>query len=227
VEKSQINLCLQVLKKLHQAGVLDGIIIIGSWALYFYSFYFEKNAYVPDIRTRDIDFLVPIPPKFKNKTDIPDILKDLGFIINFKGSDGYIRLDHPELIVEFLIPEFGRDHGKPYPLPDLGLNAQPLRYLSFLTEHMITISYDGLKLRFPHPASHALHKLIVFGRRKSKDKADKDKVQALNLLHFMVKNEQNTDEMKKIFKSMHKKWQKTILNSLEKLDEKNLILILT
>ncbi len=227
MEKSQIDLCIRVLKKLHHAGVLDGIVIIGSWALYFYSFYFEKNAYVPDIRTRDIDFLVPMPPKFKSKTDIPEILKDLGFIINFKGEGGYIRLDHPELIVEFLIPELGRNRDKPYPLPELGLNAQPLRYLNFLTDHMITVSYNGLELKLPHPASHALHKLIVFGRRKSKDKADKDKVQALNLLHFMVKNEQSTGEIKKIFKSMHKKWQKTILNSLEKLGEKDLISILT
>lgn len=227
MEKSQLDLCLQVLKKLHNAGVLDGIVIIGSWALYFYGFYFEKNTYTPDIRTRDIDFLVPIPPKFKSKTDIPEILKDLGFIINFKGSGGYIRLDHPELIVEFLIPEFGRGHDKPYPLPNLGLNAQPLRYLSFLTDHMITINYANMKLKLPHPAAHALHKLIVFGRRKSKDKASKDRLQALNLLHFMVKNGKNAGEIKMIFSSIHKKWQKTILNCLEKLGEKELILILS
>ena len=113
MEKSQLDLCLQVLRKLHKVEVLDGVVIIGSWALYFYKFYFERKDYVPDIRTRDIDFLVSLPPKFKQKTDIPAVLEELGFIINFKGRGGYIRLDHPELIVEFLIPEMGKDHEKP------------------------------------------------------------------------------------------------------------------
>lgn len=99
MEKSQFDLCLRVLKKLHHAGVLDDVIVIGSWALYFYKFYFKGNEYVPDIRTRDIDFLVPLPPRLKHKADIPEMLKELGFIINFRGEGGYIRLDHPELIV--------------------------------------------------------------------------------------------------------------------------------
>lgn len=54
MEKSQLDLCLRVLKKLHRAGVLDNIIIIGSWCLYFYRSYFEKSEYSPDIMTKFI-----------------------------------------------------------------------------------------------------------------------------------------------------------------------------
>lgn len=222
MEKSQLDLCHKVLKKLFHAGVLDGVIIIGSWALYFYRFYFKGNEYIPDIRTRDIDFLVPLPPKFKHKTDIPGKLQELGFIINFKGEGGYIRLDHPELIVEFLIPEIGKGHEKPYPLPDLALNAQPLRFLSFLSEHSITVKYEDMNLKLPNPIAYVLHKLIIFGRRKSKDKADKDRTQAINLLNFIIQNGGNRKEIKTIFGTMHKKWQKTVLNNLEKLGEKEL-----
>lgn len=35
MEKSQLNLCNRVLRELYKAGVLDGVIVIGSWALYF------------------------------------------------------------------------------------------------------------------------------------------------------------------------------------------------
>jgi len=227
VEKSQLDLCLRVLKKLHGAGVLDDIIIIGSWALYFYQFYFKDNDYVLDIRTRDIDFLVSMPPKIKNKIDIPEALQDMGFIINFKGEHGYIRLDHPELIVEFLIPEIGKGRDKPYPLPNLGLNAQPLRFLSFLTDHVVTVNFDKMKIKLPHPAAHALHKLIISGRRKTKDKADKDRVQAINLLHFLTRNKNERTSIKAVFDTMHKKWQKNVLSSLNKLGEKELVSILT
>ncbi len=92
MEKSQLDLCLRVLKKLHHAGVLDGIIIIGSWALYFYKFHFKEKGYSPDIRTRDIDFLIPLRTKFKQKIDIPAMLESLGFIINFRGEKGYGHL---------------------------------------------------------------------------------------------------------------------------------------
>lgn len=155
------------------------------------------------------------------------MLQELGFIINFKGSGGYIRLDHPELIVEFLIPELGKGRETPYPLPNLGLNAQPLRFLSFLTEHTVTINFEDMRLKLPHPAAYALHKLIVFGRRKSKEKADKDRTQSINLLHFMIQNKNGFKEVKTIFDAMHKKWQKNVLSNLEKLDEKELISILT
>ena len=66
----------------------------------------------------------------------------------------------------------------------------------------------------------------LFSRRKSKDKADKDRLQATNLLHFLIQNKQDPKEIKAIFDTMHKKWRKNVLNSLEKLDEKELISIL-
>lgn len=223
MEKSQLNLSLQVLNKMNQSDILNGIAIIGSWCLYFYKYYFNQKNYSPDIRTRDIDFLVPLPPKFKRRVDVPLMLKELGFIIHYSGTKGYIRLDHPELIVEFLIPEVGKGRDKPYPIPSLGLNAQALRFLDFLADHLITLELQDMKLKLPHPAAYALHKLLIFGRRKSKDKAEKDKGQALQLLKYLARRPNNVREIKRIFSAMHKKWQRNILKSLEKLDEKELL----
>ena len=55
------DLCLEVLERLQKSGILDGMIIIGSWCQYFYKTYFSKVDYSSSIRTRDIDFLVPVP----------------------------------------------------------------------------------------------------------------------------------------------------------------------
>ena len=114
--KNQYDLCLEVLSRLQKADVLEQIVVIGSWCIYFYKNYFIDIEYSSSIRTRDIDFLVPIPTKFKKKTDIPEMLKDLGFIEDFHRK-GLIRLNHPELIIEFLVPEKGRGRDTPYPLP--------------------------------------------------------------------------------------------------------------
>jgi hypothetical protein len=81
--KNQYELCLEVLNRLQKAGVLEKIMVIGSWCIYFYKNYFRDPAYSSSIRTRDIDFLVPLPTKFEKKNDIPEMLKDLGFIEDF------------------------------------------------------------------------------------------------------------------------------------------------
>ena len=81
MEKNQYNLCLEVLRRLNSAGVLRDVIIIGSWCVYFYEEYFRRTDYSSSIRTRDLDFLVPVPVKLKRQVDIPEMLKDLGFIV--------------------------------------------------------------------------------------------------------------------------------------------------
>ncbi|MFH1753239.1 MAG: hypothetical protein ABH875_03555 [Candidatus Omnitrophota bacterium] len=104
MEKKQYELCLEVLRRLNKAGVLNNFILIGSWCVYFYKDYFSEAPYI------------------RGEADMPELLKDLGFVTTFKGSEGYIKLDHPDLILELLVPERGKGMNKPYPLPKLGMN---------------------------------------------------------------------------------------------------------
>ncbi len=60
-------LCNEVLKRFRDSGILENIIVIGSWCIYFYKDYFREIDYNSLIRTRDIDFLVPIPKRWKTK----------------------------------------------------------------------------------------------------------------------------------------------------------------
>jgi hypothetical protein len=162
VEKNQFKVCSKVLKKLDEEGALKDLILIGSWCAYFYKYYFGKTRYDFVLRTRDLDFLAVPPLRAKHKINIPELLGEMGFIVQFKGSQGVMQLIHPELFVEFLVPETGRGSEKPVVLPQFGVNAQPLRFLNFLTSDIIRLKCGDVTIRVPHPAYFALHKLIIF-----------------------------------------------------------------
>ncbi|HDH13178.1 MAG TPA: hypothetical protein ENG83_13445 [Nitrospirae bacterium] len=79
-------LFLKVLKLFHEAGILDETILVGSWCMYFYKDYFQIQRYSPSIRTKDIDFLVPLPVKSRKKIDVVGLLKDEGFVVTFSSN---------------------------------------------------------------------------------------------------------------------------------------------
>ena len=89
---------------------MKNIVLVGSWCTLFYKEFFGQTKYMVSLKTRDMDLLIPRPSAIKAKTDVAELLKDLGFVVGFTGSKGYIRLEHPQLIVEFLVPE--RSSGK-------------------------------------------------------------------------------------------------------------------
>jgi len=226
VEKNQYNLCIEVLKRLEKAGILRDVVLIGSWCIPFYKDYFRSVKYPTAIKTRDVDFLVPTPSKTRTKADIPKLLKDLGFIVGFKGTEGYVQLEHPELIIEFLVPEKGRGLDKPYQLPQFGLNAQALRLLDLLIQDTIKVKIEGVEINLPHPANFALHKLIIFQRRTKEDKIAKDRNAAMEVIKALI-NKGEAVTIKRVYNSMIPKWQKKALKGLEEAGEKEILSILT
>jgi len=96
------DLFYQILKKLDENNVLKDIILIGSWTLHIYKSYFNSEE-IPIKRTLDVDFLIPNPPKIKNKINVPELFKKLNFNEIINKSDNYIKFVHPDLEVEFLI----------------------------------------------------------------------------------------------------------------------------
>ncbi len=217
-------LFLNVLRKFHDAGVLEDVVLVGSWCMHFYQRYFPRGIYQPMIRTTDIDFLVPRPTRLKKKIHLPSLLEEEGFIVTF-NSQGFMRLEHPELIVEFLVPEKGKGTDKPYPLPSLGMNAQTLRFLDFLAGHTILVESDGLKIKLPHPAAFGLHKLIVKQRRKKKEKAEKEQREALGVLYTLIKQGE-ADTIKAVFHDMPVPWRKKVIQSLRTTDDEEILNIL-
>ena len=227
MEKKQYDLCIEILKRFNKVGILDDFILIGSWCLHFYKGYFKNREYVErlTIKTRDIDFLIEHPQKISQQVDIPNLLKDLGFVTIFKGSKGYIKLDHPDLLLEFLVPEKGKGIDKPYPLPRLGMNAVTSRFLNFLTANTIRVQAEGFYLTMPHPANFALHKLIIFQRRTKEEKAIKDRNMAIGILEALI-DKGESFFIKRVFKSIPVKWRLKIIEGLEMADGENILAFL-
>ena len=225
MEKSQYDLCIEVLVRLNKACILKDIVLVGSWCTFFYKDFFGGNRYMTSLKTRDMDLLIPQPRAIKVKVDVAELLKDLGFVVGFTGSQGYVRLEHPQLIVEFLVPERGRGSNKPYSLPQLGLNAQALRFLEFLSQNTIKSKVGSITIALPHPANFALHKLLVMSRRPKAEKQAKDKDAAIRILNALIDSEQS-NTIKDAFQSMPKRWQETVKKQLTDITEKKILEVL-
>lgn len=197
-----------------EAGILDNVLLIGSWCSYFYKQYFLKVEYNPAIKTRDIDFLVNTRPKFSKSVDLEELLKPIGFEIEFFGH-GYMKLESEELAIEFLVPETGRPADKPLSLPALKLNAQPLRHLGILWRNPIKVAVSDITIRLPHPVDYLLQKFIIAGRRKKSDKAEKDRQSATAVLDAVIENGE-LPEFNKAIKQLSKKELKKVTEELSR-----------
>ena len=224
--ENRFEMFLEILGKFHDCGLLDELVLIGSWCMPFYKKLLSGSGYSPTIRTRDVDFAIPQPAKIKSRADVGAILKDEGFVTDFRQEDGFVRYLHPELIVEFLVPEKGRGTDRPVEIPSIGVNAQALRYLNFLLENTVIAEYEGVRMRVPHPAAYGLHKIIISSRRKEDEKADKDRREALEILNAVMLCGESF-VIKKLFSEMPAPWQKKIQKTLEPLDAGDLVSFLS
>jgi hypothetical protein len=226
VETKKYSLCLEVLRRLEDNGILDKILLVGSWCIPLYEDVFKGKGHLPPLRTRDVEFLFPIPLDLESDTDLHALLKDLGFVLTFKGEQGYIVFDHPDLILEFLAPARGKESDKPIPIKQLGINAQGLRFMDSLAREPIQALFGDIRVRIPHPADFALHKLLIADRRQNADKAEKDRTQAVALLKALDESGE-LGTVKDIFQSMPGSWQKNIRSELTNLDETALLDLIT
>ncbi len=222
MEKKKYDLCLEVLKRMAKEGLLDKIMLVGSWCMLPYQDYFGGAALLPALRTRDLEFLIPVPPNLDHETDLCELLKELDFLLDYKGEEGYMIFQHPDLILEFLVPARGKDIDKPYPIDQLGINAQALRFMDFLAQNPIRITFHDIKVIIPHPANFALQKLLIAKRRKQLDKSEKDRTQAVAILRALH-DAKKMDTVHELYKAMPKSWQKTITQELTNLRESDIL----
>ena len=127
LKDNQFDLLLEVLRKFQSAGLLNEVMLIGSWCLLFYRHEFKGADTWPALRTLDADFLIPNPKKIFKDVNIPSLLKELGFVSTHNRLNNLIVYDHPELRVEFLVPEMGRGTSDAQSIPNLHIKAQGFR----------------------------------------------------------------------------------------------------
>lgn len=212
--EKEYELFFKVMNELKNQGVLNEIILIGSWCLHFYKSYFNNAPEIPILKTVDVDFLIPNPPKIKKEVNVPEILKNLDFIedLDLRGHAKYI---HPKLKVEFLIPDLGKGKDEPYKIKKLHISAQGLRYLNLLQDYMIEITYQNLTVKVPEPSAYVFNKFFVSVRRRKKEKREKDILTARKLGEFLLQDRNQSKKLRDIYNELPKSWQKDLKNILK------------
>ena len=205
----QFEILLHVLRRFQEAGILQDLMLIGSWCVEFYRYHFEHPEKLPAFRTLDVDFLIPHISKIRTEVNVPEILKKEGFVPSYNRANGIVKYNHKELQVEFLLPELGRG-GRVREIKNLHVKAVALRYLNFLLDHPLFINYEGLRVRVPDPSVFALHKLIVSTRRVNKEKQKSDRETGIAVLEFLQSQPGGKERIDSIFKKLPRNWKAVI-----------------
>lgn len=189
---------------LKKSGVLEHVVLIGSWVEYIY----ERSNYLKEfeanLKTKDIDFLIKNIHKPREGVDIVDILEKEGYAIDIDYISGaYKFYKGKDLEIEFLVKEIGKGQIKPYKVPSFGIKAEGLRYMDLLLDNTITINIENIDIAVPSPQAYLLQKIIINDQRKNK--AGKDYLGIENLLDNIKRSDTQYQELGKLYNSLTKK----------------------
>lgn len=213
--EEKYELLRAVLEELQEKGVLEGLVLAGSWCQYYYRLLFDNSPEVPLVRTTDIDFLIPNPASFQTSVDLPELLNRLGFDNDFDYSTGLVKFVHPDLEIQFLTPELGRAKEKPYEIKKLNINAEGLTYTKMLQDFKFSMEYKGITIWLPEPSAYVLHKLLINQKRKNPAKQAKDMDSAISIGELCLEYDEHKERMKSIYDYMPKKWQKNVRDNVK------------
>ena len=215
--EEKYELLAAVLKELQAKGVLDGLVIVGSWCQYYYRVLFDNAPEIPLLRTLDIDFLVPNPSTFETKVDVSQLLNLLGFDSDFDYSTGLVKYVHPDFEIQFLTPALGRVKDTPYEITQLNINAEGLTYMKMLQDNKFSMTHQGVTIWLPQPEAYVLHKALISTKRKDPAKKEKDLMVAKSIGELCLEYENRRQRLKTIYAHLPKKWQRTISAELKQL----------
>lgn len=168
---SQADELVRFLRVMDEAGCLEHVVLIGSWAEYVWWHAGLLEGFRPNIRTLDIDLLVrnmrrPVP-----EAHLTAVAREHGYLVESDRLTGVTKIySLGGLEIEFLIGKVGA--GRESSLnTNLGVVAQSLRHLDVLARFTIEVDLEGLRLRVPTPEAYAVHKMAVNherGRKKER-----------------------------------------------------------
>ena len=176
----------RVLELVEDAGCASHVVLIGSWAEFVYREVGLLSGFSPDIRTRDVDFLVqnlrhPNPP-----AHLTALAKERGYLVDADRLTGTTKLldAHSGLEVEFLIGKKGQGLESVLKT-NIGVAAQALRHLDILARNRIEVICLGHRVNVPCPEAYAVHKMTVNAERGQK--SEKDARAVLGIWPFLNK----------------------------------------
>ena len=73
--ENKFEMFLEILGKFRDSGLLEELVLVGSWCMPFYENLLSHVGYSPTLRTRDVDFAIPKPSAIKSKVELEPSLK--------------------------------------------------------------------------------------------------------------------------------------------------------
>ena len=192
-----------------QLGILNYIVIIGSWAEYIYeeSNYFEV-PFVAYVRTTDMDILVKNKNKPSWKVDIIKAFEEKHFK-HETDIGGITKFFKDNLEIEFLTRELGSGQTEPYKVESFGIKAEGLRFMECLIDYSVTIDIHGYSVWVPSPAVYTIHKIMINDRR-SEAKQAKDIIAVQNMITFIQRSEKDLKEIREIYSKLSAKTKRCV-----------------
>ena len=172
----------KVLDLVEEAGCIDHVVLIGSWAEFAYREADVLPGFCPNIKTMDVDFLV------RN-------LRRPSPAARLTGTTKL--LDITGLEVEFLIRKMGEGK-EPALKTNIGVTAQALWHMDVILKNTINVRCLSHVVTVPIPEAYAIHKMIINSERGKK--AEKDAHAVENMLPLL-----DEEKLNKIFSSLSKK----------------------
>lgn len=210
---SQIKIFSDVLDSFESAGVLPHVIVVGSWA----EFVYDKAKlldFKANLRTQDIDILIPNIRRPQTKVNIADVLKSSGFELR-RNLEGLMKFNkNGEIDIEFLVREIGRGQLDPYQVPSLGVTAQGLRNMEVLTDHAIPVPYEKYLINVPRPEAYVIHKMIINPERLPEYKREKD-IEAIRNIIEKADSKEFKENLINIYLGLTKTQQKKVLKTCQ------------
>lgn len=230
--RAQDSTTARVLEVLQMQGIFDvGTVIVGSLAFAAYEGMLGVRwgaAY----RTADIDVASAraLALALPRRADLQAALESTGLpfdevpALDPRNPSTSFKLRRKELRVDVLIPEVGKPGKGPVLIPELGVAAQPVRFLDYLLEGAAPatlLARSGVLVNVPDPARFALHKLLVSTRRPVTEatKAAKDVQQASQLI--TVLGEDRPGDLAMAWDALYargKGWWKPVATAAKRLD---------
>ena len=155
----------------------------------------------------DADILVPRRLPSSIRLDVQRIMEDSGFIMQADYPAGFHRFIHPDLNVEFLTDAGAKSEASVHQFKQLGITVQELRYMGIPLQYKMSVCFEDIEIMVPEPEAFALHKLIVCGLRKEREKANKDLEAAIGLLFFFENKPVHMNRLREIYHRFPKGWK--------------------
>ena len=194
--------------------VSDQMILIGSWATYFYQSIWP--TYQPTIRTTDMDLYTGFAIS-GHKVDLPKILKDNQYLVETKnGSYQHYIFTTRGFEIEF-VTHLRRSQNPVFLVKNLNVNAVPLPHHEKITMHQ-TFTYQfegGSVIRIIRPSLYVIMKLLI-NRNRRKEKSEKDLDSIQSIIPFLIQDQKELDAFKKTIDTLSNAQIKRCLKSIEK-----------